>query len=187
MIKRGTKFGAAGDQYAQTPDCVWEWLNTECGKGGIGDICPPNHQHDALAPEANWFEICCESKNIYCNPPYNNVDKWLEKAEQQLLMGSEDKRVYFLIPSRTCTNGFHKYVLNGRFTSKIHFIRGRLTFKGYTKPNPTPMCIVEFNRWKFLDHDSIFREDPSEPPVPPIIKSLKLLPFRFGNGWKLSE
>lgn len=172
MIRRGGRFGSAGDQCAQTPDCVWEWLDKTYGIGRANDICPPNHQYDALAPDANWYEICEGSRAIYCNPPYNNIDKWIEKAEQQLLIGYDNIRkwmkrerdgelepginsVIFLIPTRTCTKGFHKHVLNGKFTTNIFFIEGRLTFKGYTKPNPTPMCIVELDRKKFIENQFI--------------------------------
>ena len=45
----------------------------------------------------------------WCNPPYNECKKWIEKAYKENLKGFE---VAMLIPVRTETKYWHDYILN---------------------------------------------------------------------------
>ena len=47
----------------------------------------------------------------WCNPPYNECKKWIEKAYKENLKGFE---VAMLIPVRTETKYWHDYILNNQ-------------------------------------------------------------------------
>ena len=83
----------------------------------------------------------------YVNPPYGRAgkaDKWIEKAYHSAQNGIT---VVMLLPSRTDTNWFHRWIYN-KPNVEIRFLRGRLKFVGpkYTAPNgaPFPSMVVVF-------------------------------------------
>ena len=76
---------------------------------------------------------------VFCNPPYSNIKKWVEKAYREAL---QDKTtVVLLIPARTDTRYFHDFILH---RSEIRFIRGRLKFSGHVYNAPFPSMVVIF-------------------------------------------
>jgi len=44
---------------------------------------------------------------VFCNPPYSNVSEWVEKSYSESVNGAT---VVMLIPARTDTRWFHKYI-----------------------------------------------------------------------------
>lgn len=71
-------------------------------------------EDDALTQE--WTGVC------WCNPPYGRtVGKWVEKAARC------KAKVVMLLPARTDTQWFHKWVLP---YGKVEFLPGRLKFGG---------------------------------------------------------
>lgn len=87
---------------------------------------------------------------VFCNPPYSKSGKqdlWVEKCYQASLNGAT---VVALLPARTDTHRFHRYILN---KAEIRFIKGRLFFEingkpildKHGKPQPAPfpsmVCI----------------------------------------------
>lgn len=61
----------------------------------------------------------------WCNPPYGiTINKWIEKAYKESEKG---KIIVMLLPARTCTKWFHKWIYRIPGV-KIDFIKGRLTF-----------------------------------------------------------
>lgn len=125
----GAKLIAAErDQFAGTPEGVYNELNAEFSFNF--DPCPADATFDGL--EAEW------GTSTFVNPPFNVCKKWLKKAVSERKKG---KLVVMLLPSRTGTKWFHKYVLNQK-DCEIRFIRGYLTFQGYTKAAPFPLMIV---------------------------------------------
>ena len=76
----------------------------------------------------------------WCNPPYSrSLGKWVEKAfyESQ----KPNTLVVMLIPARTDTVWFHKYIYHD---AEIRFIRGRLRFNQSSNPAPFGSMIVVF-------------------------------------------
>ena len=57
-------------------------------------------KHDGLVED--W------KKYNWCNPPFNNCEKWVKKAYTESLKGNN---TIMLIPVRTETNYWHKYIL----------------------------------------------------------------------------
>lgn len=76
---------------------------------------------------------------MFCNPPYSQIAKWVEKAYHE--GQKENTIVVLLIPARTDTRYFHNYIYG---KSEIRFVKGRLKF-GDSKYNaPFPSMIVVF-------------------------------------------
>lgn len=81
--------------------------------------------------EKEWSGTC------WMNPPYGkNVIKWTEKAYESSLCGAT---VVALLPARTDTQWFHKYVYR---KAEIRFIEGRLKFGDSKNSAPFPSMIV---------------------------------------------
>ena len=113
----------------RTPEKLYNELNKEFNFNF--DPCPPNPKQDGL-------EIAWKERN-FCNPPYNQITKWIEKGYNEAQQG---KTVVFLIPSRTDTKWWHNYIMKA---TEIRFIKGRLKFSGHKQGAPFPSCIVIFN------------------------------------------
>ena len=82
----------------------------------------------------NW-----KGETVFCNPPYGRAIKdWVKKCAEA------DIKVVMLIPARTDTKYFHKYIYNH---AEIRFIKGRLKFRtnGEEKDAaPFPSMLVIF-------------------------------------------
>jgi phage N-6-adenine-methyltransferase len=104
------------------------------------DVCAePSNSKCAhfYSPEINglnqkWTGTC------FMNPPYGReISLWIKKAYESSLSGTT---VVCLIPARTDTKWWHKYVMKG----EIHFIEGRLKFGNAWNNAPFPSVIVVF-------------------------------------------
>lgn len=88
----------------------------------------------------NW------SGNVYINPPYGStVTEWLEKGIQQL---TNCYVIVYLLPARTDTRWFHKYIYNDEshdwqdWVKQVRFLKGRLKFGGAKNTAPFPSMVV---------------------------------------------
>ena len=71
---------------------------------------------------------------VFCNPPYSKSgkqDKWVKKCYEE--SKKPNTVVVALLPARTDTKRFHKYIWNGN-CSEIRFVEGRLFFEINGKP-----------------------------------------------------
>jgi phage N-6-adenine-methyltransferase len=81
-----------------------------------------------------WYGRC------WCNPPYGReIGKWVEKAYKSATDGAT---VVMLLPAKTDTKWFHKYIYG---KAEVRFIRGRLKFGGSKNSAPFPSMVVVFN------------------------------------------
>ena len=113
----------------KTPESLYTKLNDEFHFDF--DPCPSNPTFDGLQIE--WQE--CN----FCNPPYGDlIGKWIAKGYLEWQKG---KTVVFLIPSRTDTIYWHKFIMKA---DEIRFIEGRLKFSGYHNSAPFPSAIIVF-------------------------------------------
>ena len=80
---------------------------------------------------------------VFCNPPYGSEIKyWVKKCYEE--SQNPNAIVVMLIPARTDTGYFHKYIYG---KAEIRFIKGRLKFGGQQKGSgsaPFPSMIVIF-------------------------------------------
>lgn len=85
---------------------------------------------------------------VFCNPPYGKaINKWVEKCYNESLKGTT---IVLLIPARTDTRYFHKFIYN-KPNVEIRFIKGRLCFLldgQKLNPAPFPSMLVIFNNKK---------------------------------------
>jgi site-specific DNA-methyltransferase (adenine-specific) len=92
-------------------------------------------------PKENGLLQDWSGETVFCNPPYGkDLPKWIEKCASE----SKHAKVVMLIPARTDTIAFHKYIYN---KSEIRFIKGRLKFRVDGKegdPAPFPSMVVIF-------------------------------------------
>ena len=89
-------------------------------------------EQDALS--CTWSEW---SGWKWCNPPYGRkIGDWIKKA-------SEERKVVALLPARTDTIAFHKYIYK-QANTEIRFIKGRLKFGDATNSAPFPSMLVIF-------------------------------------------
>lgn len=78
---------------------------------------------------------------VFCNPPYGReLGKWVHKA--YLESRKADTIVVMLIPARTDTKYFHKYIYHK--AKEIRFIEGRLHFNESKTGAPFPSMVVVF-------------------------------------------
>jgi len=81
-----------------------------------------------------------ENEIVYVNPPFGKYQKdWIKKC----YMESKHAKVVALIPARTDTIAFHKYILG---KAEIRFIKGRLKFGGSNNSSPFPSMVVIWNK-----------------------------------------
>ena len=85
-----------------------------------------------------------EGETVYCNPPYSRKTKattgqsdWIKKCYEE----GQRTTVVMLLPSRTDTIAFHKYIYHH---AEIRFIKGRLKFVGAEHFAPFPSMIAIF-------------------------------------------
>ena len=75
---------------------------------------------------------------VWCNPPYGRkISEWVEKAFYSGAL------VVMLLPARTDTKWFHKYIYN-KHCVEVRFIKGRLKFGEQKNSAPFPSMIVIF-------------------------------------------
>lgn len=90
-------------------------------------------EHDGL--KQPWNGI------IWCNPPYGRqIERWVKRG---FLSSAEGNTVVMLLPARTDTKWFHKYIYTNK-NAEIRFVKGRLKFSGNKNSAPFPSMIVVF-------------------------------------------
>ncbi len=110
----------------------------------------PKKLYDALDEEFHFNDDPCPlhgegglnrrwGTSTFINPPYGReISKWLERAWYESFWGNT---IVCLIPSRTDTRWWHKYVMQA---DEIRFLKGRLKFGDSKNSAPFPSVIVIF-------------------------------------------
>lgn len=134
-----TLFSSNSDEWA-TPQDLFDEMNDEFNFDL--DVCATDENHKC--PEYYTKEQDGLSKNwggrrVWLNPPYSQIDKWVEKAFRETR--NDNTLVVMLIPSRTDTRYFHNYIYQ---RTEIRFVKGRLKFGDQKGSAPFPSMIVVF-------------------------------------------
>lgn len=122
-------------QYNFTLDVCARKDNTKCRK--------------YYSPEKNGLKQRWRG-NCWMNPPYGRELKlWVEKAHRESMSGK--CCVVCLLPARTDTKMFHQFIWNKEEGKpyngvQVHFLAGRVKFKGASASAPFPSMIVIFGR-----------------------------------------
>ena len=123
---------ASGNSY-RTPPWLLKYIGTEFRTNY--DPCPfnltfdPDKDEDGLATD--WT-----GRIVYCNPPYNNIFPWVQKA-----LSSQCITV-LLLPARTDTLWFNLLIHAG---VEIRYMQKRIDFidlDGSTKARPSESSIL---------------------------------------------
>eukprot|EP00732_Lithocolla_globosa_P000828 Lithocolla_globosa_v1_NODE_317_length_4525_cov_21.771812.p2 type:complete len:139 gc:universal NODE_317_length_4525_cov_21.771812:4431-4015(-) len=99
----------------QTPPDLYKRLDSEFHFNH--DPCPLHGEEVKCGLLSSWNNL-----NSFVNPPYSNVESWAKKCVEEQKNGNLS---VMLIPSRTSTNYFHKYILPN---AELRFIKGRISF-----------------------------------------------------------
>lgn len=103
------------------------------------DPCPFKSDFDGL--ESDW------GKCNYVNPPFSKIKAFVRKAVTELKKGNKS---VFLITTRTNSNYWQDYIFPN--ATDYMLLKG-ITFEGFTREIPMPLCVIEFDPTK----DPIFR------------------------------
>lgn len=137
-MKSNVVFSRASDDWA-TPSYIYERFM----QLGFFDPCPLRAEIDGLAI---WWGDCA-----FCNPPYSEVSKWVDKAIKECFFGCD---VWLLVPARTDTRWFKKLY---EFGCAFYFVFGRLSFNDKGSA-PFPSVYVHLtgnssNHCEFIDRE----------------------------------
>lgn len=135
-------FSSKTDQWA-TPQDFFDKLNKEFNF--TLDPCADKFNHKCekyFTKEQDGLRQSWSGERVFVNPPYGNVLKdWVAKSSFEAKNGAE--LVVMLIPARTDTQYFHKWIYQ-KENVEIRFIKGRLKFGDSKNSAPFPSMVVIF-------------------------------------------
>lgn len=121
----------------ETPSHIFDMLNDEFHF----TLDPCSSHHNAKCEKhytikENGLLQDWTGEIVFCNPPYGReMPKWIEKC------ATEKATCVMLIPTRTDTEAFHKWIYG---KAEIRFIKGRLHYGNSKYSAPFPSMIVIF-------------------------------------------
>lgn len=144
MANKEALFTSKSDEYGTPPE-LFEGLDDYFHFTLDPSATPANAKcEDFFTMEDDGLKQSWSGEIVFCNPPYSQLGKWIEKAFQESL--KDDLSKVMLIPARTDTIAFSEYCSKA---AKIFFIKGRLKFLvdgEVTKNSATfPSAIIVFN------------------------------------------
>lgn len=134
-------FSSQTDQWA-TPQDFFDKLNEEfCF---TLDPCADDFNHKCekyFTKEQDGLVQSWKGETVFCNPPYGKeIGYWVQKCFMEVSDGG-CKCAVMLIPARTDTRWFHKYIYGH---AEIRFVKGRLKFGDSKNSAPFPSMVVVF-------------------------------------------
>ena len=139
MHNREVFFSSNSDEWA-TPEHIFNELNNEFSFTLDAAASETNHKCSRyFTIKDNGLLQDWGGQNVFLNPPYSEVEKWVKKAFEE--SRKENTLIVMLIPSRTDTRYFHNYIYK---RSEIRFIKGRLRFNESKNSAPFPSMVVIF-------------------------------------------
>lgn len=136
-------FSSSTDQWA-TPQWFFDTLNEEFNF--TLDPCADAFNHKCekyFTKEDNGLLKSWDGERVFCNPPYGReIMRWVEKCFTEVKVGS-CALVVMLIPARTDTRWFHKYIYQ---KAEVRFLKGRLKFGDSKNSAPFPSMVVVFRK-----------------------------------------
>jgi len=138
-VKQGMK--SSDKQDWATPQVFVDAVGRHLNVGGFDlDVCAASE--NAKAP--SWYTEGDDGLQqpwwgvVWCNPPYNQVEAWFNKANHEILRGGTwpTRRldgIVMLVPARTDTSWFHDVAL--KCASQVILIKHRIYFEGGDSAN----------------------------------------------------
>lgn len=132
-------YSSKSDEWA-TPNKFFESLDEEFNFDLDAAASDDNHKcKEYFTIEKDGLSQSWAGCRVFCNPPYSQIDKWVEKAFRETR--NDNTLVVLLIPSRTDTRYFHNYIYQ---RAEIRFVKGRLKFGDGKNSAPFPSMLVIF-------------------------------------------
>jgi phage N-6-adenine-methyltransferase len=124
----------------ETPQYLFDWLNARFHF--TVDACATKNNAKCerfFTEKEDGLEQDWRGERVFMNPPYSQIGPWVKRAYESSL-GKGGATVVCLIPARTDTEMWHRFVTRG----VVEFLKGRLNFNGHDNPAPFPSCVVVF-------------------------------------------
>jgi len=133
-------FSSKTDQWS-TPQDFYDKLNNEFHF--TLDPCADEYNHKCekyYTEKDDGLKQDWNGERVFVNPPYGRAIKnWVQKSYEE--SRNDNTTVVMLIPARTDTKYFHKYIYH---KAEIRFIEGRLKFGDSKNAAPFPSMVVVF-------------------------------------------
>lgn len=134
-------FSSKTDEWS-TPQDLFDKLNDEFHF--TLDVCANklNHKCDLYYDrEQDGLKMPWSGYVVWCNPPYGKeIGKWVKAAYLEHI--AHGTTIVMLLPARTDTIWFHKYVLG---QAAIRFLQGRLKFGDSKNSAPFPSMLAIYD------------------------------------------
>jgi site-specific DNA-methyltransferase (adenine-specific) len=133
-------FSSKNDVWS-TPQAFFDTLNEEFQFTLDACALPENAKCRLyFTPQDDGLVQDWGGKTVYCNPPYGRkIAAWVEKCYRE--SRKENTKVVMLLPARTDTVYFHKYIYR---KAEIRFLKGRLKFGDAVNGAPFPSMVVVY-------------------------------------------
>jgi len=150
-----------------TPEALFDALDAEFGPFDLDPCGQREHHYSAYRIHSRggvFYDGSCPALDglaapwrgrVYCNPPYGRqMPAWIEKAVAEVEAGHAE-RVVALIPARTDTKMWQRFVLKEAAYDRIaahplltlvRFLPGRVHFGGSNAGAPFPSAVVVWER-----------------------------------------
>lgn len=85
--------------------------------------------------------------NIFCNPPYSQMKRWVEKAYEEIYLVGRAQTAVLLVAARTDTRAWWDHIRHG----EVRFLPGRLKFEApdgsqkFSAPFPSAVVVFQKN------------------------------------------
>ena len=124
-----------------TPQAFFDKLNEEFSFTLDACALPENAKCQLFfTPKDDGLVQNWSGHQVFCNPPYGKkIAAWVEKCYNE--SRKENTNVVMLLPARTDTIYFHRYIYG---KAEIRFIKGRLKFGNAINCAPFPSMVVIF-------------------------------------------
>ena len=133
-------FSSKTDQWS-TPQDFYDKLNNEFHF--TLDPCADEYNHKCekyYTEKDDGLKQDWSGETVFVNPPYGRAIKdWVQKSYDE--SQKYNTKVVMLIPARTDTKYFHKYIYH---KAEIRFVEGRLKFGDSKNSAPFPSMVVVF-------------------------------------------
>lgn len=133
-------FSSKTDQWS-TPQDFYDKLNNEFHF--TLDPCSDEYNHKCekyYTEKDDGLKQDWSGETVFVNPPYGRAIKdWVHKSFDE--SQKDNTKVVMLIPARTDTKYFHKYIYH---KAEIRFIEGRLKFGDSKNAAPFSSMVVVF-------------------------------------------
>lgn len=130
----------------ETPPEVFEWIDRKWEITIDACATPENAKTERfVSPDEDFFDYNFIGETAFMNPPYGRgIIKFIEKAYMEGL--KPDTRFVCLLPARTDTKWWHRYVMK---SIVIYLVEGRIKFLNEEGERvasaPYPSVIVMFD------------------------------------------